>query len=333
MYNAFQEIVAINNQTLRGVAQQVTDYPAYLRMLASGKFDQMADTLMDKLAQCDLCPHVCRTNRHAGELGYCRAGKDAEISGYGPHFGEEPPLVGHHGSGTIFFSHCNLGCVYCQNWDISHNEGEKITTAKLARIMLELQDRGCHNINLVTPSHYVAQIIVAVVRAASQGLRIPLVYNCGGYESWETLKLLDGIVDIYMPDFKYANPEMGRELSKVTDYWEIAKMALKEMHRQVGDLVTDERGIAREGLIIRHLVLPARLAGTEEIMQFVAEEISPYSYINVMDQYHPAFKAGCHSELNRPITRDEFRLAVSAAKKASPHFRLAHETQVVVSGN
>jgi putative pyruvate formate lyase activating enzyme len=305
------------------------NYPGYLKKYKDGTLQTLADRLLEGLQECTLCPHLCRVNRYTGERGYCKAAEEAEVSGYGPHFGEEPPLVGVHGSGTIFFSHCNLGCVFCQNWETSHGEGEKVSFQKLGEIMLELQAQRCHNINLVTPSHYVPQIVAAVAWAATKGLHIPLVYNCSGYERWETLHYIDGLIDIYMPDFKYADPVIGRRFSNVSSYWDVAKTALKEMHRQVGDLAINEQGAAYRGLIIRHLVLPAQLAGTQEIMDFVAEEISPNSYINIMDQYFPEFKARCYSELNRRITRTEFREAVHAAKKASSNFRLAHESVIL----
>jgi putative pyruvate formate lyase activating enzyme len=300
-------------------------YPGYLSGMESGSLRQVADTLMAKLEDCTVCPHHCHVNRRVGELGYCHGGWDVEISGYGPHFGEEPPLVGKCGSGTIFFSHCNLGCTFCQNWDISHAEGEKFSPHQLGAIMLELQRQGCHNINLVTPSHYVPQIVAAVAWAAEHGLRIPLVYNSSGYDEKTTLERIAGLVDIYMPDFKYADSLIARRLSCVPSYWDVTTAALKEMHRQVGDLVVDAEGIARLGLIIRHLVLPGQLAGTETVMRFIAEEISPFSYINLMDQYFPEFKAKSDPDLNRPITRAEFRDAVQAARKASPHFRFVLE--------
>jgi putative pyruvate formate lyase activating enzyme len=213
--------------------------------------------------------------------------------------------------------------VYCQNWDTSRRHGQEATPEELADIMLALQRQGCHNINLVSPSHYVPQIVAALAAAAGRGLRIPLVYNCGGYDEKATLEQIDGLVDIYMPDFKYADPEVGKKLSGVDSYPEIAKTAIKEMHRQVGDLAVDKRGIAKRGLIVRHLVLPGGLAGTAEVLDFIAREISPRSYVNIMDQYYPAHKAKDHPELNRRITKHEYRAALMAAKKASPHFRLA----------
>lgn len=302
-------------------------YPRYLALLANGALKKKADMLMSQLEDCTICPHHCQVNRSGGQLGYCHAGSDAEISGYGPHFGEETPLVGKCGSGTLFFSHCNLGCVYCQNWDTSHNEGKKLSPRELADIMLKLQSQGCHNINLVSPSHYIPQIIAAVLEAAEQGLNIPLVYNSGGYDKITTLQNLNGLVDIYMPDFKYGDLSVGRRLSGVDDYTDITEKAIIEMHRQVGDLRMNRQGIARQGLLIRHLVLPGGLAGTERVMKFIADEISPYSYINIMDQYHPEFKASQYPGLDRRITSAEFQEAVLIAKRASPHFRFAHERE------
>ncbi|HWR45650.1 radical SAM protein [Sporomusa sp.] len=298
------------------------DYPSYITC-PEKSLQRTALELVSLLEDCTVCPHHCHVNRLKGELGYCHAGWHAEISGYGPHSGEESPLVGRYGSGTIFFSHCNMGCVYCQNWDTSHSQGEQVSPEELADIMLDLQSQGCHNINLVSPSHYVPQIIAALVSAANRGLRIPLVYNSGGYDEKAVLEKLNGIIDIYMPDFKYADPTVGKKLSCIDAYTDIAKTAIKEMHRQVGDLVVGDKGIACHGLIIRHLVLPGNLAATDEIMRFIAQEISPYSYINIMDQYYPEFKAGSYPGLNRPISRSEYQAALTAAKKASPHFRLA----------
>lgn len=298
------------------------NYPRYLAY-SNKDLRQKAQDLLSQLEDCTICPHHCHVHRGKGVLGYCHAGWNAEISGYAPHFGEEPPLVGYRGSGTIFFSHCNLGCVYCQNWDTSHNHGERVTSEDLANIMIELQQQGCHNINLVSPSHYVPQIVFALAVAANKGLRLPLVYNSSGYDEKATLEQIDGLIDIYMPDFKYADSHVGKKLSCIEAYTDITKTAIKEMHRQVGDLEVDEEGIARRGLIIRHLVLPGNLAGTQEVLNFIAKEISPYSYINLMDQYYPEFKASSYPELNRSITQDEYQEALTAAKKASPDFRLA----------
>jgi putative pyruvate formate lyase activating enzyme len=259
---------------------------------------------------------LCRVNRDE-KKGLCRAGTTALVSSYGPHFGEEIPLVGINGSGTIFFAFCNMKCVFCQNYEISWGgEGETVSPQRLAEIMLYLQRRGCHNVNLVTPTHFVPQIVEAVFIAAKMGLNVPLVYNCGGYERMETLKVLDKIIDIYMPDVKYNDSEIAKLLSGVTDYPEVIKLALKEMHRQVGDLQLDHRGIAVKGLIVRHLVLPRGLAGTKDIMKFIAEELSPKTFVNIMNQYRPRYKAFEHEDINRPITTKEFQEALKFAEAA-----------------
>jgi putative pyruvate formate lyase activating enzyme len=273
-----------------------------------------------RLESCDLCPRNCGVNRIEGELGFCRTGRHAIVSSYGPHFGEEPPLVSARGSGTIFFAGCNLGCIFCQNYDISHlMHGSPATGEELAEVMLDLQRRGCHNINFVSPSHVVAQILEALSIAYERGLKIPLVYNCGGYDSLKTLKMLDGVVDIYMPDAKYSDEKIARELSHAPNYPETMKIAIREMHRQVGDLELDHRGIATRGLLIRHLVLPNGLAGTQEIMRFIARELSVGSYVNVMAQYHPVYKAYDHSLLNRSITRTEYLEALDMASAEGLH--------------
>jgi putative pyruvate formate lyase activating enzyme len=238
------------------------------------------------------------------------------VHGWGPHHGEERPLSGWAGSGTIFLSGCNLRCVYCQNWEISwKREGDEVGSEELAAIMLDLQERGCHNVNLVSPSHVVAQILAALAIAARRGLGLPLVYNTGGYDSPEALELLDGVVDVYMPDMKYADPEIARRYSSVRDYWDVNRAAVREMHRQVGDLVLDEHGIARRGLLVRHLVLPAGLAGTGTVLGFLAREISPRTYVNLMDQYRPCYRSNEYPPLDRRITREEFGEAVAIARR------------------
>lgn len=270
------------------------------------------------LKKCTLCPRKCEVDRTAGEQGFCKTGNKPFVSSYNPHFGEEAPLVGDQGSGTIFLTHCNLGCLFCQNWTISHlGEGSEISFDTLSDIMIILQQRyGCHNINFVTPTHQVPMILKSLEIAIEKGLNIPLVYNCGGYEALDTLKILDGVIDIYMPDFKYIDHERAREYSRAKDYPEVAKAAIKEMHRQVGDLAVDDRGVALRGLLVRHLVLPEGLAGTEEIVRFLAEEISPNTYTNIMAQYYPCYKAVDHPPLDRRITNDEHRKAVKAARNA-----------------
>lgn len=272
------------------------------------------------LKKCELCPRKCHANRTAGQKGFCRTGDKPFVSSWGPHYGEERPLVGRHGSGTIFFGNCNLGCIFCQNYTISHlGEGKEISFEKLASIMLELQNSGCHNINLVTPTHQVPMILRAYEIAKGKGLSIPIVYNCGGYESLRVIKLLEGVIDIYMPDFKYFDPEMALLYSTAKDYPETAMTVIKEMHRQVGDLQIDERGIAVRGLLVRHLVLPEGIAGTKGVVRFIAEEISKNTYINIMDQYHPCFRAFETPPLNRRITdkeyKDAIRIAIDAGLK------------------
>jgi putative pyruvate formate lyase activating enzyme len=288
--------------------------------LSPEQITERAGKAIARLESCDLCPRNCGANRLEDELGFCRTGRWAILASHGPHFGEEPPLVGTHGSGTIFFAGCNLGCIFCQNYDISHlAHGTPVKANQLAEVMLELQGRGCHNINFVSPSHVVAQILEALPIAHAMGLDVPLVYNCGGYDSLETLRLLDGIVDIYMPDAKYADEEVAKELSQAPGYPEIMKAALKEMHRQVGDLAVDGRGVATRGMIIRHLVLPNGLAGTKKIMEFIATQLSVDSYVNVMAQYHPVYKAYDHEKMNRSITRTEYLEAVDAASEKGLH--------------
>jgi len=291
-----------------------------LQKLTPLQVRERAEQAIARLESCDLCPRTCGANRLENEIGFCRTGRQAVVSSFGPHFGEEPPLVGTHGSGTIFFAGCNLGCIFCQNYEISHLvHGSPVTAEELAGMMLELQQRGCHNINLVSPSHVVAQILESVALARERGLSIPLVYNCGGYDSILTLKLLDGIIDVYMPDAKYSSEKIAMELSRAPNYPEVMKAALREMHRQVGDLEVNEDGIAVRGMIIRHLVLPNGLAGTREIMHFIARELSVDSYVNVMAQYHPVYKAFDHSLINRRITRTEYLEALDMASAEGLH--------------
>ncbi len=290
--------------------------PIYLKLtkLAKQKKIKAAKKMLKK---CSVCPRDCRVNRQEEELGFCGAGSKAEISSFHPHFGEEPPLVGKKGSGTIFFTHCNLKCLFCQNFDISQcGQGFKMEAKELADAMIALQNRGCHNINLVSPSIYVPQILEALPEALKQGLKIPLVYNTGGYDAISTLKILDGIIDIYMPDIKYADNKISLQYSLVPDYWQIVTKAVKEMQRQAGDLVINKEGIAERGLIIRHLVLPEKIAGTRKVCEFIAKEISPNAYVNIMDQYHPAYKAYSFPPLDRPVSAEEFEEALQIAKEA-----------------
>lgn len=294
--------------------------PLYLEKLNPNELQQRADVLRKMLEECRLCPNECAVNRINGESGNCNSTDEIIISSYSPHFGEEPELVGLYGSGTIFFTNCNLSCIYCQNYDISQlGIGKKISIEELSEIMILLQLRGCHNINLVTPTHFVPQIVQALIIAVEKGLEIPLVYNCGGYESVEILKLLENIVDIYMPDIKYSDNEVALRLSGIKIYWYVVRAAVKEMHRQVGDLHIDRKGIAKRGLLIRHLVLPDNLAGSEKVLDFVADEISKNTYINIMDQYHPAYKANDYPGLNRRINSDEYQKVLDYATLKGLH--------------
>jgi len=291
--------------------------PAYLRLLRSGELKKRVEEAYRRLEDCTICPRECRVNRRAGETGVCRTGERAVVSSYAPHFGEEDPLVGTGGSGTIFFAWCNLKCQFCQNYEISQlGHGREVEPEDLAAMMLRLQAMGCHNINFVSPTHVVPQILAGILIAAEAGLRLPLVYNTGGYDSLDTLHLLDGVFDIYMPDMKYADAAMAERYSKIKNYPAVNQAAVKEMHRQVGDLVMDERGVALRGLLVRHLVLPEGLAGTAEIVHFLAEEISTNTYLNVMDQYRPCYRAHELPPLNRRITRDEYEEAVRLALDA-----------------
>ncbi len=295
--------------------------PAYLKLLESGELEARASKALVHMQRCDLCANGCHVNRLLSTRGArCRTGERAVVCSSGPHFGEERPLVGVRGSGTIFFSWCSLSCIFCQNYDISQRgEGREFTNAQLAELMLGLQEMGCHNINLVTPSHVVAQILGAVLIAAGRGLRLPLVYNTGGYDSPEALALLDGVVDIYMPDMKFADSQIARRYLKVPDYAEVNRAAVKEMHRQVGDLVLGELGIARRGLLVRHLVLPENQAGTDHTLEFLAREISPDTYLNLMDQYRPCYRADEYPPLDRRPTRAEYRAALDKARELGLH--------------
>jgi putative pyruvate formate lyase activating enzyme len=290
--------------------------PGYLKLHEDGELYRRIEALWAKLKSCDLCPHQCKVNRLKDEKGKCKTGKRAKVSSFGPHFGEESPLVGKHGSGTIFFTNCNLSCIFCQNCDISHlGEGYEVEEQKIAELMISLQNMGCHNINFVTPTHVVPQIVKALPYAIEQGLNVPLVYNTGGYDSVHTLKLLDGIMDIYMPDLKYSDDKVAGRFCNAKDYSKMAGEAIKEMHRQVGDLMIDERGIALRGLLIRHLILPEDLAGTREAMKFIAQELSKNTYVNIMDQYRPCYRADENPPLDRRITGDEFARAVKTARE------------------
>lgn len=290
--------------------------PAYRRLYESGELQVRVERARALLESCRACPRDCRVNRLEDKTAACHTGRYAIVSSYFPHFGEEDCLRGWNGSGTIFFSMCNLRCVFCQNYDISQlGQGREVRPQELAAMMLELQARGCHNINFVTPEHVVPQILEALPLAVERGLRLPLVYNTSAYDSLESLQLMDGIIDIYMPDFKFWDATLSLRYVKAKDYPEVARRAIKEMHRQVGDLVLDEHGLARRGLLVRHLVMPGELAGTRQIMRFLAQEISPATYVNIMGQYYPAGKVSGakYAEINRRITAREYEAAVQAA--------------------
>lgn len=303
--------------------------PSYLN-LSKSKLEERAREAEGLLNPCRVCPRKCGVDRTRDEAeGFCQVGVKPRVHSAHPHFGEEAPLVetrgparrsfSEGGSGTIFFSSCNLACVYCQNWTISQlRSGEEAEIEDLAQMMLSLQERGCHNINLVSPTIWVPQILKSLIIARKRGLKLPLVYNTGGYDAVETLELLDGIIDIYMPDIKYSDDAAGLKYSRVPNYWSVVQEAVREMHSQVGDLVIHKQGLAKRGLLIRHLVLPQDLAGTKKVMEFIAS-LSKDSYVNIMDQYHPTNKAGQYPEINRRITSEEFRKAIKIAKREGLH--------------
>ena len=289
--------------------------PSFLGLNKSGELNKRINELYRILESCKLCPRKCGVNRLAGEKGFCKSGKDLEVSSFGPHFGEESPLVGRGGSGTIFLTNCNLLCIYCQNFDISHlGYGEIRSESQVAEYMITLQNRGCHNINFVTPTHFAPQLVKSIKLAIERGLRLPIVWNCGGYENIEVIKMLEDVVDVYMPDIKYGDEEPAEKYSKAPDYFQVAKGVVKEMHNQVGDLKINEQGIAYRGLLIRHLVLPNDLAGSKKVLTFIAKEISTDSFVNVMSQYRPAGKAYQSEDLRRRVTWKEVYKVRNIAK-------------------
>lgn len=305
----------------------------YTELHATGELKERARKAAALLKCCTVCPRNCRVDRTCGEKGFCKTGLSAQVTSAGPHFGEEPELVGRNGSGTIFIAHCNLACGFCQNYEISQcGDGQETDASALAAKMLVLERQGCHNINIVTPSHVVPQILAALDIAAGKGLSVPLVYNSGGYDSVETLRLLDGVIDIYLPDAKYGDNAIAAALSHAPGYVDVMKAALKEMHRQVGDLLV-ERGIARSGMIIRHLVLPGDLAGTRDVLKFIAGEISPDSYVNIMAQYRWPMsvsppdrirKDRRFRQLLRPLTQEEYNHAIRYGKEVGLTWVNAH---------
>jgi len=301
-------------------AERVADgwEPAYLELERSGVLAKREERLWSMYRECTCCPRACGVDRIAGETGVCSSTGRLQLASFGPHFGEEAPLVGRHGSGTVFFSNCNLLCVYCLNWEVNHRgDGEEVGHRELADAMLALQRRGCHNIHLVTPTHVVPNIVRALRIAIRGGLRLPLVYNTGGYDSAEVVRLLDGVVDIYLPDFKYQDGELAATYSaEASDYPEVAASTIREMYRQVGDLEVDGRGIARRGLIVRHLVLPHNIAGTDRFVRWVAEELSPTTAVNLMAQYRPEHRAHEYPRIARRLTSEEWRQALDWAQEA-----------------
>lgn len=291
---------------------------AYSRLTA-GELRRRSEEAFELLRECRVCPRACGVNRLEDRWAVCKTGRFAIVSSFSPHLGEEDCLRGWRGSGTIFFSMCSLKCAFCQNYAISHlGEGRPVPPQALAAMMLHLQDAGCHNINLVTPEHVVPQILEALPLAVEAGLNLPLVYNTSAYDAMDCLRLLDGIVDVYMPDFKCWDQEVARRYLLARDYPDVARASIAEMHRQSGDLVVDERGLAQRGLLVRHLVMPEGLAGTAQVMDWLAEFVSPDTYVNLMDQYAPAGKVGGgrFPELDRRITADEYRDAVASARRA-----------------
>jgi putative pyruvate formate lyase activating enzyme len=293
--------------------------PLYLSLYRSGELYARVKKAMAELENCHACPRECGVNRLEGETAACKSGRYAVVASYHPHMGEEDPLRGWHGSGTIFFSWCNLRCVFCQNYNISQEgAGVELDGSQIAEVMLRLQDMGCHNINFVTPEHVVPQIIEALPLSIERGLRLPLVYNTSAYDSLHSLQLLDGLIDIYMPDFKIWDDKYALRYLKAKDYPQKAREAFREMHRQVGVLRVDENGLARRGVLVRHLVMPGGIAGTPEIMKFLADELSPDTYVNIMDQFYPAGRVGAKSyaEINHRLRRDEYEMAVQAARNA-----------------
>lgn len=290
--------------------------PGYVKLSETGELDNRIRILKERLTSCIVCPHHCKVDRPNNERGFCRAGADMVIDGYGPHYGEESVLVGAGGSGTIFFSYCTLQCVFCQNCEISHyGEGYEITPSELAQIMLSLQKKGCHNINFVSPSHFVPQIVEAISLAVKDGLTLPLLYNTGGYDEIDTLKLLEGVIDIYMPDIKFGDNIKAKKYTKSAKYFDIVKSAVKEMHTQVGNLKMNEKGIAYKGLLVRHLVMPENITDTDKVLEFISNEVSTDTFINIMSQYYPAHKSYSFPELSRRISKNEYNEAVKYAKQ------------------
>ncbi len=290
-------------------------YPSYLNLYKEGILKERVEKLLNLLKECTLCPRNCKKNRLKDEKGTCKTGRYARVASFHLHFGEEPPISGYNGSGTIFFSYCNLSCIFCQNWSISHEgEGFEVTPLELKEIMLKLQKAGAHNLNLVTPSHIVPQFLEALYLAVKEGFSLPIVYNSSGYDSLETLKILEGIVDIYMPDAKYGDNFWAEKFSQAKDYVEVSQKALKEMYRQVGSFETNREGIAKKGVLIRHLILPEDRAGSFKVLEFLKENL-PYALVSLLSQYWPSYNASAFPEICRRIKKEEYQRVVDYAKK------------------
>jgi len=296
------------------------DYPSYLKAFQDHQLQESAEKLYRSLACCSICPRKCKVNRLKGERGFCQTAQLAKVYSFMAHFGEEPAISGTKGSGTIFFAHCNMACVYCQNYEFSQlGQGKEYNAEELAGVMLKLQNMGCHNINLVTPTHVLPQILKSLEVAIQEGLHIPLVYNSSGYELPAMIRMLDGIIDIYLPDMRYADALVALRLSASADYPENNQLSVKEMHRQVGLAKIDDSGLIRKGLIIRHLVLPNALSGTEEIMKFISSELSEDTYISLMSQYLPYHKGRQHKDINRRLKKEEYRQAEDIMQRYNLH--------------
>jgi len=295
--------------------EEKTNKLRYTDLYKTGVLQQRAVEMTKKLSNCNLCPRNCGVNRLENEKGICNTGRQAMVSSFSSHFGEERPLVGRYGSGTIFFTNCNLLCSFCQNYDISHlGRGVEVDDRQLADMMIDLQERGCHNINLVTPSHVVPQIISALAVAAGEGLKVPVVFNTGAYDDPGTLKTLDGIIDIYMPDFKFWEGDLANETCKASDYRKVAVRAIKEMHRQVGDLKINNEGIAMQGLLVRHLVMPGYTEDTRKILHHIASTISKNTYVNIMPQYYPCGEVTRSDKLGRTLRQYEHGMVIEYAQ-------------------
>ncbi len=290
-------------------------YPSYLNLYKEGILKERVEKLLNFLKECTLCPRNCKKNRLKDEKGTCKTGRYARVASFHLHFGEEPPISGYNGSGTIFFSYCNLFCIFCQNWSISHEgEGFEVTPLELKEIMLKLQKAGAHNLNLVTPSHIVPQFLEALYLAIKEGFSLPIVYNSSGYDSLETLKILEGIVDIYMPDAKYGDNLWAKKLSQAEDYVEVSQRALKEMYRQVGGFETNREGIAKKGVLVRHLILPEDRASSFKVLEFLKENL-PHALVSLLSQYWPSYDASVFPEICRRIKKEEYQRVVEYAKK------------------